>query len=148
MPPLKLSMPRQKPHPLVKQVHVCMLTLSQHPLSVCPSRGSGHAALACGPRRCPLPHWLATCCLLPFLPGVALPVELHTLAAPARGPVLPHSPLPDAGSDPRSLHAQLSGPPAAVNRARPAQGCPFGIVFTCCPLLEPFNLVCQIYNLG
>lgn len=80
--------------------------------------------------------------------GVALWVGLHTLAAPAQGPVLPPSPFPAAGSDPRSLHAQLSGPPAAVNRARPIQGCPFGIVFICCPLLEHFNLVCQIYNLG
>ena len=34
---------------------------------------------------------------------------------------LPPALLPDAGSDSRSLHAQLSGPPAAVNRAWPKQ---------------------------
>ena len=60
-------------------------------------------------------------CLLPFLPCVVLQVELNTLTAPACGPVLPPALLSDAGSDSRSLHAQLSGPPAAVNRARPKQ---------------------------
>lgn len=119
---LKLCVPRQKSHPLVKQVQVCMLVCSQHSLSICSFHGSGHAVLCLGRLRGPLLYGPTACGLLPFLPGAVQHVELNSFEAPTCGPVLEPSLLPIDGSDPSSLHSQLSVPSAVMNGSRPHQG--------------------------
>lgn len=115
-------MPRQKSHPLVKQVQICVLACSQHSLSICSFHGSGHAVLCHGLLWCPLLYWPTTCCLLPFLQGaVVLHMDLNSLTGLIPGPAFLPSLLPGDGSDSRSLLSQPSTSPAAMNRAMPNQ---------------------------